>query len=938
MPDVTRSRVRMPRVSRRRFLVGSMGAAAGLAGAGVFRPGRATAAGLSLDPPSGGARTVDHTFFRFFDIPMPRDVWEARMEVGYGNVRRFTYPVVHEWVDIAGPDVVPNVKAVNDVYAPGRWKARARGLTDLNLDTVGGVNSPAADPQKRGFLPRNLMGGLEGGVTGGLLRFKSHQQYINRTRADELKYPQMFGYHGWEEETNATIVMDRAAAKKVLGITDAQFDGIVAWWAANKAAVEQAWWYWLLDEGGDVHVGGIGRLDVRYAFDTPLQMWLCDLDLAYDVINDRVTLAWDWVSMAGDMLFSRWLSEALGIRTLTGWECNSLSDMNVDIRMDASSADLDLNTAVDYLIYRVGNSWAFESAMGDVPNLAAEYLNESPYQSEALAFADKTYGNGSQYNYTPATWNLQDGETILLDWRNVRKRDGFTMSPNYIEPKPNAFPGQIEENGSTLLFSGPMDMTQWSKGTYAGRWAALSDPSNPDGLPPWGAPYVTFSIQASQAMAKWFVAGNVPPKLPKSDPNTDVPPFPQPVFGPTPPLPPGRTVKVDLYSFLDVPMVKSRWRQYEENEYQQIVSLEAPVSVRTSDYFPPDPQSIVPFADKASGLRFRVTGRNLPEINLDTIGGEANPAGFVPRDLMGGLEGGVTGGTATLRSRMRYGARTREALYRMPQYWGYYGWENFWDGELTMDRSAAKKILGITEAQFDGFAAWFAANREDLRSAWRQWYYREFRRATPMAWFNYPIQIWAFLLELVSADASEIKLKFSVLNEALDVTMGRWFMQTFMPFMEASWDDLYLNMTIGAATSDVDLDGVTDWGLWGYGGNKNPKWWWEPFIGDNAYLANEYRMAGSPAAPYAGTAITEVPTNWNLASGEQLNFHHAGLTLISVTPDATDFPANVAIQPGRVSITGPLDLETWSQGEFPTEWAALGGVAPFGLPQFAVQE
>lgn len=75
--------------------------------------------------------------------------------------------------------------------------------------------------------------------------------FLDRGRANELFIPEQFGYHGWETETTATITFDRAGAEKVLGIDDAAFGGFESWWAGHERDVEQAWRYWLYDEGGD---------------------------------------------------------------------------------------------------------------------------------------------------------------------------------------------------------------------------------------------------------------------------------------------------------------------------------------------------------------------------------------------------------------------------------------------------------------------------------------------------------------------------------------------------------------------------------------------------------------------------------------------------------------------------------------------------------------
>jgi hypothetical protein len=929
--------------SRRDFLRSSA-AATGLVAAGAMLPAACTSERSAfvrpspryVQPKTGSNRTVDYRWESFFDTPMPKDVWEQRAIVGYGRVRSFTYPVTLEYAEVPGPDVRPNSPDKNWLYCPARLKVKARNLPEVTIDTIGGVLSPAADGEKVGFLPYNLMGGLSGSPTGGNARLTAHQGYIGRRRAMKLKYPTIFGYHGWENELVATITMDAVGLQKILGVNTGDPSAVMSWWNTNQKAVEQAWWYWLFDEGGDVHVGGAGRLDVRYAFDTPMQMWLIRLELAHEPATGEFVLSWDWVNMAGDMLVSRWVSEALR----TDWESNSYSDFNIDMRIGPDASDIDIDTGQDYALYKHPGSlrWLFEPARGDVPSLTVEYLDESTYGSPAQPYAGKTFSDADhEFTYQPAAWDLRDGETLTLDWGDVAQKGGVKMELWYSTPGGSKFPDQIHSDDSHIEFRGPIDFTAWSKEHDKEWWLQLADPSHPAGLLPWGLPSVTFRVLPSGPAAKLFSEPIQPPKVSKTDPFRAVPTMPATSLAVTPPLPSGRTLKVDLYSLLDPHMLPERWKQYEDNQYQEVVSFKYPKAYRTSPYFPPDPTELTPYSEPSSGMRMRIQARNLPEINIDKIGGGSNPAGFLPRDLMGGLEEGVVGGTASLTSHMGYGTREREAIYRMPDYWGYYAWENFWDLRLVLDRPGAKKVLGVTDAQFGGFEAWFTANKENVRREWRQWFYREFRKCDPMAWFNYPLQVWGFLVDLESADAGEVVLNLTVLNEAQDVVIGRWFMQTFLPHSESSWEDMYLNMTIGPETSDVDVDSTVDWGLSGYGGRRNRKWWWEPFLGDNPYLSNEYREADSVAKPYVGRDFTATPSAWDLASGEQLNFHHGPLELAEFEPPSTEFPDQIVQSPGVVSMTGPLGLKAWHKAKYPEAWAAAGGSLPVGVPHFAIR-
>lgn len=931
-------------ISRRGFLKGTAATASAVALAACTDAGGAgsnTSAASAADPGVStlGARTVDHLWDSFFDIPMPRDPWEQRQHVGYLKVRRFTYPQLHEQTSVPGPDLYPNIAAHTYLYTTGRWKVAARNLPDLTIDTIGGVNSSASDDRKRGFLPRNLMGDLPTPApAGGNARLQAHVQFISRPRAYELAYPQQFGYHGVEEETNATITMDRKAAQKILGMPDMAPDAVESWWKDNKTKAEQAWWWWLFDEGGDVQVGGKGRLDVRYAFDTPLQMWDNSLDLAYEPATEEFILTWDWVSMAGSMLFSRWITEGLGLANR--FETNSPSDIHLDLKVGPDASDMDLDTGVDYALYKylgVSHQWVFEPALGDVPNLAREYFDGSIYQSPAGPYANKTLGGVNFFDYQPSSWDLLEGETLTIDLSGIAKRKGLKIGVPSLEPDAKSFPGRIQQDSGRIRYEGPIDFTSWSKENHPKAWAKLADEGHPDGLVPWGEPFITFKVTPDAKLERDFRPVRQFPKVSSKDHDFDLPAFPKASLEPVPALAAaagtGRSLRFDYYNFLDVPMARDRWDEYAANNYQHVQSMTFPVSYKTTPYFPPV-QPPKPFSDLASGLRLKATGRKLPEITIDRVNG------FLPRNLMYAMPPGEapSGGTARLEGHMRYGTRSREMLYRQQPYWGFYGWENYLDARITMDRIGTEKILGITDAQFDDFPKWFAENVDAVRYAWRMWLYEEWRRNNAMDFFNFPLQIWGFPLELEHASADQVVLKQTILNEALDVLYGKWFNNTFMPSWQGSYDDLFIDLRIGPDSSDLDLDTVNDWGLSASGSKRKRSWAFESYIGSNPYLAHEYRMKDAPGLPYFGQNYTYTPTLWNLAAGEQLNFHFASsdLGLVSLDPTPEDFPGVVDVAPGRVSITGPVDLEPWSRETYPDEWDKTGGLLPFGAPYLVV--
>lgn len=914
--------------------------------------GASGAARTSSGPSGGSARSVDYRWYDLFDIPIVHDVWAQRERVGYVRLRRSTYPVTSTMKSVDGPRVYPNTPDTNYVYAPARFQMRGRNMPELAIDDLGGASAPVPAEQRIGFLPHDLMGHLGVPPVGGTATLSATMQYIDRARANQLEIPEQFGYHGWENETQGTITLDRAAARKALGISDADFADIDAWWSNHQRQVSQAWWWWLYDEGGDVHVGGRGRLDVRDAMDVPLQIWLNHFELTH-ASGDDITLSWDWVDMAGDMLWSRWISEAMGKEkcAFCVYEGESLSDLHFDATFGPTTGNIDADVAIDYALTRQSgprtDRWVFEPASGDWPNASQEYRHESSYRSPGAAYADVSYGGNPHapgYDYVPAAWNLSSGETLTLDWSNVDSAGGITVHPAYLEPAPSAFPGKISTSPTSVSYAGPLNLDRWSRQRNRTAWQRLG------GLLPWGEPYASFAVDpvAGAGTASALAPAKQPAPVSGTDPYAKIPPFPHPRLHdpPDPPAPDGRSLRFDFYRPFDVPMVADRWHEYQGNDYVRINRLTDPVSYQTTPYFNSDQiSSVAPFSLDTSSLRLCVRGHDLNEINIDSIGGVRSPApsgqqaGFLPYDLLGHLSPGVRGGHVHILAHMRYGTRKREDIYRLNDWWGYYGWENFVDSRIRLDRASAQKVLGIPASAFKHFRSFFTHHQDRLETAWRLWFYDEYKRLHPMPFFNYPIQIWNDDLSLLSVDQHQVVLKQTVLNEALDVVYGRWFGESFMPDWEpGGTEDMYLRMAIGPGASDVHLDEVNDWSLQGDDSTtaKVEPWTWTAFTGDNPFLAYQYRVTSSPAYPYFALdqGYTYTPTNWDLRSGEQFNFHFggAGLRSAHLSPSPADLPGSVLVRPRVYSITGPVDLTRWSKAAFPKRWAATGGLPPFGEP------
>jgi len=405
-----------------------------------------------------------------------------------------------------------------------------------------------------------------------------------------------------------------------------------------------------------------------------------------------------------------------------------------------------------------------------------------------------------------------------------------------------------------------------------------------------------------------------------------------------------RTVTYEWFSFFDIPMPEDVWDSRVIGTVTTFISRTPPIQFTHNTLTGDGITSVV------APLRLKVTARELPEINIDKIGGELNPAfptgpvaGFVPHNLMGGLEAGVAGGTMTINGTLQYGPRPRERDYKLQFVWGFYGWESFWDATMVLDRNAAKKVLGVTEAEYNDIGNWWAANRTDVERTWRDWIYREGSRLDMAAnFYNFEVALWTNDLTL-SYDAATDKITMTqiIFNEALEVTYARWFKETFLLHFQGlrpSFTDMTLNMTIGPSTTDVDLDAAMDIG---FRQLADGAWAWESWNGDKPFWAGEFNATGSYAFQYFGKIDSDyAPTAWDLQAGETLKFNWAstGLTLRFMEPDPADFPDNITVDPaGSVIITGPIDMRTWSETHKPAEHDALGGLLPQGVPYLELE-
>jgi len=512
-----------------------------------------------LDPIQvrGSPYELTATFYSFFDYggwsqSEINDVWLARELSGdykmiSGDVLRGqpAYPVYYIWYD-------DGFKAQEAwYYTCARLNITGRSLQYIWID----------DPE---FLPQDLLGNLEGGVTGGTTSISWYMQYFDEARAevlDDIYNPPgpslPNSYDGWLIEWNGTITMDENATKKILGITEAEYNSLIAdpadWWSTNEAAVESAWDSWLDYEGNT-------RLDIYCFYEYWWSSIIWDLGdpapiPSYNSSSGLLTMTLESVSWGMEYLMARWLREA---NVLESYEYY-FSDFSMNATISPSTTDLDIDMAVEFFSYFWGekdlvtkddnypqtSTLGWEGLLGDSvvknphpsdfePYVGKTYFNSGPNQGYDNKYNyNWRHGDWADFDYTPAAWNLKAGETLNFNFSNTWDRyladptslwiftqltwDTATQNPNdtmrtdhgflqlgYVEPWPETLSAGVFSYGNTtktLTFTGPFNMTAWSETYLWNEWNGIHSRYglHPEGswdppLLPWGCPLIMFRV------------------------------------------------------------------------------------------------------------------------------------------------------------------------------------------------------------------------------------------------------------------------------------------------------------------------------------------------------------------------------------------------------------------------------------------------------------
>ena len=362
-----------------------------------------------------------------------------------------------------------------------------------------------------------------------------------------------------------------------------------------------------------------------------------------------------------------------------------------------------------------------------------------------------------------------------------------------------------------------------------------------------------------------------------------------------------------------------------------------------------------------TNMRLDVTGRNMPEINMNSA------PQFLPRLGTSG------GGVAVLDWYFTYGTEETLADYPTVLAWDD-GWISIMEGTTTLDLNATKSVLGMPADEWDTFGTWWSTNSAVKVADYKAWMeYEGDERLDIFNMYEWPLQIMEFEMDAEKI-GDTVVLDHLIISWGFEALMARWLCEAFMDDSEWYFEDFQINAEIGPETTDLDISTVTEYGAYAYETTEDgdPCWMWEALLGD--YVESSFQHPESrydvyadqvyenfaPGSPLYGTWMTYdyTPGALNLSEGETLSFtwpdgdqmflrhvmpgefsfEYGPMTVDYMEPMGVDFPGQVTIdsETRMITFVGPIDMWTWSRDQtratnLAAEWDRLG-LLPYGCP------
>ncbi len=414
-----------------------------------------------------------------------------------------------------------------------------------------------------------------------------------------------------------------------------------------------------------------------------------------------------------------------------------------------------------------------------------------------------------------------------------------------------------------------------------------------------------------------------------------------------------RTVDYRWYDFFNVPY--GEWWDWRYLTYGNELSLTDSFPYMNWHFY-----NATHF-DTFSSARLNITGRNMPELNMNE-----RPQ-FLP------LLGEVRGGTAVIDWYMQY--LTADEMGWYPMYTSAWldGWVISLNGTVRLDRTAAMAVMDITSEEFDDFEAWWEANGFDFTNSYIDWQLAEGNdRLDIFPMYDYPFVPLTFNLSPERV-GDGLLLTYDIASWGMEALMTKWLRDAYMP-TEWWFEDFTMHAEIGPDSADIDIDTVVPYAIKAWETNEGgaPCWVWQgmlqdhvesssahPFSGYDLYCDKEHLCKSPGSAWYDYMVVYRyVPGCHNLSEGESLSLEwpeeemlfleHDGLfSTVNTTsrcivqysePSGSDIGDKVDWSPDSRTITfhGPVDFWSWSESQdehdyLHDEWQRLD-VLPWGMP------
>jgi len=374
-----------------------------------------------------------------------------------------------------------------------------------------------------------------------------------------------------------------------------------------------------------------------------------------------------------------------------------------------------------------------------------------------------------------------------------------------------------------------------------------------------------------------------------------------------------------------------------------------------------------------SDYRMNVTAKNISKVNTSD-----NPW-YVPI-----LNPSVRGGNISMDWHANYLTKSEAvADYQKSISDWYDSWFWRWNGTVTMDRTAAKMVLNMTDMEFDNFTAWKASKFPPFKQKFSTWVQDQMNVVWAIK-FSYEYE-GNTLFESYDIQKVGDTIVFQILDHlswGAECLLGRWWSHTFVQF-EGWPEDVHFTAQMGPASSNFNLDMAVQYSLFAATGTRDSRTCW---IFENTHADAVPGTSGSYVSefnPYFGESYwckliansgyqnwhsyDYTPWAWNLTSVNHkiiiewpdssavIGYQYNGtndcnktvvgqITPIWVEPLPGELPSNVQVNSANrtIEITGPLDTLAWSKttsniSELQENWTRVGHL-PHGCPyvEFAV--